>query len=525
MPGTYTVSDYLLDRLSELGAGHVFGVPGDYTLRLLDHVEEHRRVRWIGCTNELNAGYAADGYGRMRGIAALMTTFGVGELSAINAVFTQFLEMHRKITSARAALTAGDATSEIDPVLTAVRERHLPGYLLLPLDVGETPVAPPDAPLPTPGDVTDANALAAFTDAATELVQSAGGPAQVRLLVGLLVHRLGATADMEQLLAAGPLLRASTPWAKGIADESDPYFLGIYAGRASHPDVRAAIEEAGVLIVAGVLFSDLNSGLFTQQITRGRTIELAAETASVGEAMYGPISMRSALRSLAWVVGQAGGEPPDTTRPLPTLVSQVSAASGMSLSQALLWQSVASHLRPGDTVVAEQGTSFYGIAPHRLPERSNFIGQPLWASIGYTVPAALGACLAEPGGRGVLLVGDGAAQMTVQELSTVLREGVRMVALVVDNDGYTVERAIHGPEQPYNDIGRWDWERLPEAFAPQMPARSHVARTVGELDHALDEAAEAPGLTVIRAVVPRLDVPELLSMLAQALAGANAQRT
>lgn len=159
----YTISDYLLDRLVELGVDRVFGVPGDYTLSLLDHVESHRGLSWTGCTNELNAGYAADGYGRMRGIAALMTTFGVGELSAINAVagsyaehvpvvhivgspssgaqaaakivhhslgdgvFTHFLDMHAGITCARAALTAAEATEQIDRVLTAVRDHHLPG--------------------------------------------------------------------------------------------------------------------------------------------------------------------------------------------------------------------------------------------------------------------------------------------------------------------------------------------------------------------------------------------------------------
>ena len=151
-------------------------MPGDYTLGLLDHVIAHERVTWVGTTNELNAGYAADGYGRARGMGALMTTFGVGELSAINAitgsfaehvpvihivgspasgtqaaqrivhhslgdgVFTHFLEMHAPITCARAALTPANAAAEIDRVLTTARDEHLPGYLLLPADVGESPV-------------------------------------------------------------------------------------------------------------------------------------------------------------------------------------------------------------------------------------------------------------------------------------------------------------------------------------------------------------------------------------------------
>ena len=191
-----TVADHLLDRLAELGIDHVFGVPGDYTLGLLDHVIAHERVTWVGTTNELNAGYAADGYGRARGIGALMTTFGVGELSAINAitgsfaehvpvihivgspasgtqaaqrivhhslgdgVFTHFLEMHAPITCARAALTPANAAAEIDRVLTTARDEHLPGYLLLPADVGESPVTGAREPLRDARRLTDPEALA-----------------------------------------------------------------------------------------------------------------------------------------------------------------------------------------------------------------------------------------------------------------------------------------------------------------------------------------------------------------------------
>ena len=92
MTTAHTVADHLVDRLAELGVDRVFGVPGDYGLALLDHVVAHPTVRWTGTTNELNAGYAADGYARLRGVGALCTTFGVGELSAINALAGSFAE-------------------------------------------------------------------------------------------------------------------------------------------------------------------------------------------------------------------------------------------------------------------------------------------------------------------------------------------------------------------------------------------------------------------------------------------------
>jgi indolepyruvate decarboxylase len=166
-------------------------------------------------------------------------------------------------------------------------------------------------------------------------------------------------------------------------------------------------------------------------------------------------------------------------------------------------------------VVADQGTSFYGMAAHRLPRGVTFIGQPLWGSIGYTLPATLGAGLAHPDRRPVLLIGDGAAQLTVQELGVFSREGLSPVIVVVNNDGYTVERMIHGKTAPYNDIVRWNWADIPNALGVtnHLTFRAH---TYGELDDAFVAAAEHQDrMVLIEAVVPRLDIPELLTDLVQ----------
>jgi alpha-keto-acid decarboxylase len=532
MSARYTVADHLMDRLAELGVDRMFGVPGDYSLGFLDHVVAHPVVGWTGTTNELNAGYAADGYARLRGMAALCTTFGVGELSAVNAIagsyaehvpvvhvvgapaaakqaarlpvhhtlgdgeFGRFAAMHADITCARAALTGENAVTEIDRVLVAVRETRLPGYLLLPADVAEAPVQKAAHPLPPRVDPTDPEALAEFTEAARRLL--ARGDAAV--LAGLLVHRFDGAGVLAELLATG-VPHATTPWAKSLVDESAPGFAGTYAGATgSTEETRAAIEDAGALILAGVQFTDLNSGLFSQKITRSRTIELGAAAASVGSATFAPVSLPAALMALVPLVSGsatfAADEPP--------------APAAGPLTQAALWAEVAAALREGDVVLADQGTSFYGMAPHRLPAGVTFVGQPLWASIGYTLPALLGACTAT-GRRGVLLIGDGAAQMTVQELSTVVRLGLPAVVVVVDNDGYTVERAIHGPDEPYNDIARWDWTALPAVFGGGRAVRVETAE---ELREAL---TGADGLTIVQAVVPRDDVPPLLDTLTRAL--------
>ena len=556
----YTVGDYLAERLADAGVDRVFGVPGDYTLTLLDYLIARPGLAWTGCANELNAGYAADGYARMRGIGALCTTFGVGELSAINAVagsfaehvpvvhivgspasgtqaahrivhhslgdgvFDHFAGMYQRITCAQAVLTAATAAAEIDRVLAAVKSHRLPGYLLIPADVASAPATPPAAPLPSPAEPADPDAAEGFSAAARQLLATAPSLADVVVLSGLLAHRFGAAGDLARLLAAGPLTHATTLWGKSLVDESDPYFAGVYAGAASAAVTRQAVEDAAVLITAGVQFTDLNSGFFTQQIARRRTIEIGAGAASVGAAVFSPLPLRAAVQALTPLIADLAAQRP---RPAPRPVSAAGPGEALPaatlLSQQALWDSVARSLRPGDVVLADQGTSFYGAATHRLPSDVTFIGQPLWASIGYTLPALLGACLARPQRRGILLIGDGAAQMTVQELSTILHSGISAVVIVVDNDGYTVERAIHGPTQPYNDIARWNWTSAPALFGAERDCATARVTTAGELDQAL-AAAAASRLTLIQAVVPPMDVPELLDMLARAASQANAQQ-
>jgi indolepyruvate decarboxylase len=560
MSDHYTVSDYLCDRLAELDVEHVFGVPGDYTLSFLDHIVGHPRLSWIGCTNELNAGYAADGYARLRGIGVLNTTFGVGELSAINAVtgsfaefvpvvhivgspstasqaahrvvhhslgdgtFTHFLEMHAPITCARAALTGANAPAEIDRVLSAVRSRRQPGYLLLPADVAEQPAEPPRHPLPAMPSPTDSDALTGFAAAAERLLSTASSADGIRVLAGILVHRLGATGELAKLLDTATLPHASTLWAKSVVDETAPAFAGIYSGAVSEQIPRAVVEDAEVLVVAGVQFTDLNSGFFTQRLPRERTIEIAAESVSVGVATYGPIAMVDALATLAELVSRrtAAFEQPNTadtsTAALDDVAPEARAGAG-ALHQDSLWSTVAAALRPGDVVVADQGTAFYGIARHRLPTDVTFIGQPLWASIGYTLPATLGAGLAASGRRCLLLIGDGAAQMTATELSSLVRHRIPVVVLIVDNDGYTIERAIHGPDEIYNDIARWEWTQLPAAFGA-VSAATHDVTEVSDLADAL-AGTTGGGFTLIQARVPRDEIPELLDGLAAAAAAVS----
>ncbi|WP_141939741.1 alpha-keto acid decarboxylase family protein [Microbacterium sp. SLBN-154] len=556
----YTVGDYLLDRLAGAGVRHLFGVPGDFTLSFLDHVQAHPDIEWVGCANELGAGYAADGYARLHGLGALCTTFGVGELSAIAALagsraehvpvvhvvgapttatqaagrathhtlgdgdFGHFARMAAEVAAAYATVTGDGYAEEIDRVLIEARDRRLPGYLLLPADVAAAPAVPPPAPLPEHPGVTDASIAADFR---ARLVERMTQASTVTLLADILVSRLGAEAHLHRVTALG-VPHATLLWGRRVVDESAPGYLGSYLGASSDDQVRVAVEDADLLVMAGVQFTDLTSGFFSQRIDPARTVEIGGEAVSWDGRIFSPLTMTDALDIVAEVLIETGAG----RRVGSTDAAQERAAAPVAplsddahvdtpLGQEALWREVADFLRPGDIVFADQGTSFYGMADHRLPGGVTFVGQPLWASIGYTLPAVLGAALAAPERRPVLLIGDGAAQMTVAELGTLLRRGIPAVVVVVDNAGYTVERVIHGANEAYNDIGTWDWVQVMKGMDAAGSARGIRVATAAELRAALSDARASSSLTLIQAVVPPQDVPPVLRAIAAAAAAAN----
>ncbi|MET9874660.1 thiamine pyrophosphate-binding protein [Actinacidiphila glaucinigra] len=546
------VADHLLDRLADLGVSHVFGVPGDYNLAFLDRVLAHPRMTWVGTANELGAAYAADGYARIAGFGALLTTHGVGELSAINAVagsyaeyvpllhvavgparaversgavlhhtfgdadFERFARAHAEVVCAHATLRPGTAADTIDRVLgTAVRNSR-PAYLRLPSDVGSAPVTAPAAPArPSRSSAAgDGTGLAAFTRAARARLERAG---TVTVLADFLVDRFGARAELTRLLAAGPLPHATPVSGKDLLDEGNPLHLGVYSGAFSDPVVRALVDEADLLIRAGVVLADTTSGGLTHGFDTATGIGLGPHSASVDGLVFPDVPLRAGLAMLAELVADRE-TPPTPHRTVPTAGAP---AEDGPLTQDRLWNAVAAAVRPGDVVAADQGTAYYGMATRRLPAGTRFLGQPLWGSIGYTLPALLGAQLADRSRRGVLLIGDGSAQMTVQELGTFGRHGLAPVIVLVNNRGYTVERVIHGARAAYNDIAAWDWPAVPAALGVRDPLVATV-RTGRELDAALDRAARTPGrLAFIEAVTGLDDVPPLLGSIAHSLNDRN----
>jgi indolepyruvate decarboxylase len=326
------------------------------------------------------------------------------------------------------------------------------------------------------------------------------------------VERFGAREALAALVAAGSLPVAAMNMGKGVVDETGPTFAGMYVGAASGPAARAAVEEADCLIAAGVLVSDGNTAGFTHAFPRGRTIEVGPARTRIGDRAW-ELTMPQALDVLT---GLVEGRPPAAPPAAPPARAPWRPAPDTTLTQAALWEAVEDFLGPGDVVVAEQGTSFFGLVDRRLPADCRFVGQVLWSSIGYTLPAALGTALADPARRTVLFIGDGSLQLTAQELGTMARTGAAPVVVVVNNGGYSIERAIRPTAASYNDIAPWSYAALlaafgaPEAFSVRVTTEEELAAA---LAGAAAEAA-AGRMALVEVVVGPEDFPGRLAGVA-----------
>ncbi|EDR2880045.1 alpha-keto acid decarboxylase family protein [Salmonella enterica subsp. enterica] len=548
MQNPYTVADYLLDRLAGCGIGHLFGVPGDYNLQFLDHVIDHPTLRWVGCANELNAAYAADGYARMSGAGALLTTFGVGELSAINGIagsyaeyvpvlhivgapcsavqqrgelmhhtlgdgdFRHFYRMSQAISVASSILDEQNACFEIDRVLGEMLAARRPGYIMLPADVAKKTAIPPTEALALPVHEAQSGVETAFRYHARQCLMNSR---RIALLADFLAGRFGLRPLLQRWMAETPIAHATLLMGKGLFDEQHPNFIGTYSAGASSKEVRQAIEDADRVICVGTRFVDTLTAGFTQQLPAERTLEIQPYASRIGETWFN-LPMAQAVSTLRELCLECAFAPPPTRS-----AGQPVRIDKGELTQESFWQTLQQYLKPGDIVLVDQGTAAFGAAALSLPDGAEVVVQPLWGSIGYSLPAAFGAQTACPDRRVILIIGDGAAQLTIQEMGSMLRDGQAPVILLLNNDGYTVERAIHGAAQRYNDIASWNWTQIPSALNAAQQAECWRVTQAIQLAEVLERLVRPQRLSFIEVMLPKADLPELLRTVTRALEARN----
>jgi indolepyruvate decarboxylase len=515
----WTVSRYLLQRLQEAGIHHLFGVPGDYVLDFLDEVIASP-LEWVGTCNELNAGYAADGYARLNGAGAAIVTYCVGGLSILNAVAGAYaehvpviiisgapparrreagalvhhlvsdyylqLDLFKKVTiDAAILLDPLTAPDEIDRVLRNAIRHKLPVYLELPADMAHAPCRAPTL-LPVPVlPPSEATSLKDALGAAKKFLNQAENPV---ILAGVEVLRFALGDDLLRLIEGVEIPFATMLSSKSVLPELHPQFIGIYQGGWSRESVRSQVESSDCLLSLGAMMSDLDTGLFSDHLDPQHMIVAGNGQVRIGAELYPQVLLGDFIRGLL-----TGIEPRSylTSHPLQSHHSRglFIPEPARPLTALRLYQRLDTFLDDDMVLLAEPGDAFCAALDFHVEEPENFIVQAYYSSIGYCTPAALGVSFARPGKRPVVLSGDGAFQMTAQELSTLIRRRLLAIILIINNDGYLVERVLH-EDGPYNDIQMWNYAALPAAFGGGDQAVGIKVTTEGELEEALTAAGK-----------------------------------
>ncbi|CAK3989602.1 pyruvate decarboxylase [Lecanosticta acicola] len=534
------IGEYLFRRIYELGIRAVHGVSGDHNLAALDYLE-HCGLNWVGNCNELNAGYAADGYARVKGIAALVTTFGVGELSALNAIagayaeyvpiihivgtpptysqqngmlyhtlgngnYNTFSEMSRSLSCAVVSLNdAAEASARIDHAIRECWIQSRPVYIALPVDMVGQQVE--GHRLQTPIDLSyppnDPDREDYVVDVVLRYMHAARNPI---ILVDACAIRHRAVLETHNLAERSGLPTFVSPMAKGAVNEDLPNYCGVYAGDGSDDDIRERVETADLVLHIGGMKLDFTTTGFTYRITELSTIDFYSNLARIKYSEYPNLRMNGVLKKLTDKIGTLSIVPgPNPQNAIPFLKRD----NREELTHTWFWRHMARWLQPNDIVITEIGNA-NGIWETRFPPNVTAINQILWNSTGYTTPACLGAALAaqelmtaRPGRRArtILFTGENSFQFTAQEMSVIIRRKLNPIIFIIcnhnqDNAPQRTESPISPSHQHYEPHQQaWRYKDLIPAFgAPRGSYQScsvHTRKQVQALfaDKSFNEAA------------------------------------
>jgi indolepyruvate decarboxylase len=538
---TVTIGSYLIERLQALGLGHVFGIPGDYILGLYKMLEESP-IQLVGMTREDSAGYAADAYARVRGLGCVCVTYCVGGLSCANSVagayaekspvvvlsgspglserdrnpllhhkvkdFETQYEVFQKITAASAVLSDPlIAASQIDRVLSAAVRYKRPVYLEIPRDCIDLPLqSPPRAPA-DPVPPSDPEALREAVDEAEAMLRRAKRP---MILADVEIHRFGLQDALLGLAEEARLPIATTILGKSVISEAHPLFVGVYEGAMGREEVTRYVEDSDCLLMLGCFLSDINLGIFTAQLDPSRCINATSEDLQIRHHHYRDVRLDDFLAGLRQ--RNLRLEPPPVPA-RPPRRADWKAEPDKAVTSARLFARLNALLDDGTVVIADIGDALFGSADLTMTHRTDYISPAYYTSMGFAVPASVGAGIALPGGRVLAIVGDGAFQMTGMELSTVARHGLNPIVVVMNNKGYTTERFLL--EGSFNDIHNWQYHKIPEVLGTGL---GFEVRTEAELDAALDAAvANLSSFSLLNVHLDPLDRSPALDRLARKL--------
>jgi indolepyruvate decarboxylase len=536
-----SIGDYLIRRLQDYGLRDVFGIPGDYVLGFYSLLE-HSPINVIGCTREDCAGFAADAYARVNGLGAACVTYCVGGLSLCNSIAGAYAEkspvvlitgspgmrerfnnplLHHRVRDFRTQLEvfeklciAGTELSdpstafrEIDRVLDAVVRYKRPGYIEIPRDM--TKVVP-DTPYTFRHSepVSDREVLEEAVADAERWLSSSQRPV---IIAGVEVHRFGLQDELMALAEGSRIPITTTMLGKSVIPEVHPLFVGLYEGAMGREEVTQFVEESDCVVLLGTFMTDINLGIYTANLDPGKCIYATSEQLRIRHHHYHGVLLGDFIRELA----KRKPVVPKRTLPRPSDNQQgnyeLRADEPMTVTRLIA--RLNESLDAGTMVVADVGDALFSATELTIRERTEFISPAYYTSMGFAIPAALGAQTARPDLRPVVIVGDGAFQMTGMELSTIVRRNLNPIVIVLDNQGYGTERALHPGD--FNDIHPWHYHKIPQVLGR---GRGYEVWTEGEFDEALRAAwADTSQMSLIQVHLPVDDRSKALDRLADKL--------
>lgn len=535
----WTVGKYLAARLAELGVRHYFTVPGDYNLILLDEFLKCDELQMISCCNELNAGYAADGYARATGgLGAVVVTYSVGGLSALNAVAGAYAEdlpviaisggpntnstaeyellhhtlgkidydyvkdIFKEVTVESVTIQhPTEAAGQIDHALETALKTRKPVYLEVACNIAAAPVSAPN-PRQAPGpSISDEKSLASAVERAATLLNQAQKPV---VLAGIKLKSAGAEANVRALIDATDYAVAITPDAKSLFDEQHPNYMGIYWGPVGTPGCSSVVESADLCLLLGAVFTDYTTTGHTTLIDRNKSIDVRPDQVIVAGQCYNDVFMNQFLQTLTGRLKQNDTAIRAYRRIAEERNHDKVDSSEAPLSTRQLFAQIQEMVDSETTIIAETGDSWFNGINLSLPPGSRFEIQMQYGSIGWSVGATLGYCIGQPDRQVVACIGDGSFQLTAQEVSTMLRYGAKPIIFLINNGGYTIEVEIH--DGPYNTINDWQYCKLVEVFGGgRLNGYGCRVETNEQLAQAIAKARQHDGLCLIEVQIDRDD--------------------
>ena len=542
-PRGLSIAQYLIRRMQDYGIGHVFGIPGDYILTFYGQLEKSP-IKVVGCTREDCAGFAADAYSRVNGMGAVCVTYCVGGLSVCNSIAGAYAEkspvvvisgapglservnnplLHHKVRDFRTQFEVFEkltvacadlsdpvvAFREIDRVLDTVSRYKRPGYIELPRDMVD--VVPHISHAYHP-DITpsDPDAAAEAANEAATILAAAKKPI---IIAGVEIHRFGLQDKVVALAEQARIPMAATLLGKSVIRETHPLYIGLYEGAMGRQEVTRYVEESDCVLLLGTFMTDLNLGIFTANIDAGKCIYVTSEQLRIHHHHYHGVHLPDFLNALV------AKQPRPTVREIPLAVRPKVEPYVMQAEAKMTLQRMIARLDQqiddNTIVIADIGDSLFSATELTTHERTEFISPASYTSMGFSVPAVLGALTARPSARAVVICGDGAFQMTGMELSTIVRRGLSPVIIVLDNHGYGTERILHPGKWEYNEIHPWKYANLPLVLGG---GRGYEVHTEQEFDRALNEAWEnRREMSLIQVKIDERDSSVPLQRLAERL--------